>query len=360
MNPHILALGTAVPPFRASQTDLANHLADILELNQEQACWLKKIYIHSEIKHRHFVIKDYLSPRSEWTFLSSYFPKIQPTTFQRNQIYKQEAPKLAIAAALSALEKWGGNRDEITHLIYVSCTGMVAPGIEFDLLEALNLSPRTNRLGINFMGCFGAFKGISVADAFARQNPNNRVLVVCTELCSLHCQADTKPDALIASALFADGAAAIIVGSCPRGCEKPIWTVKKTASFALNNSKKDMSWEIGDHGYSMTLSKEVPLIIRKNVAAFASSLLTKDLSFSDCTWAIHPGGKEILTTIETCASLEKDQTLASWEVLRKYGNMSSPTFLFVLNELHKHPRKHPYILGLGFGPGLSMEGILLE
>ena len=278
----------------------------------------------------------------------------------RNEVYIKEAPRMAHASADKALNLWKGNRQNITHLISVSCTGVIAPGIEFHLLNSLGLSRSTDRLAINFMGCFGAFKALSVAKSIAREDPNNRVLLVCTELCSLHLNFDGKLETIISNAIFSDGSAAAIVGCEPRPEEKPLMEVVSHSSFALADSLPLMTWEACDEGLVMGLSRDVPQVIGKHVPSFAKALLGKDIKFEDCSWPLHPGGKAILESVEKACQLDRSQSSSSWEIWKNYGNMSSATFLFVLEDLLKKPPSHTWNIGLGFGPGLSMEGVLLR
>ncbi len=348
MRSNILSIATALPPYSLSQEALANHYCSLLDLQDDKAKRLRKIFSHSLIERRHSVIelatnKSLFGPGS-----------LSPGTAIRNEIYKRKAPELAALAAKKAME---GVDSPITHVISVSCTGMMAPGIEFLLLDRLGLSSSTARLGVNFMGCFGAFKGLSVANALAKEDPNNRVLVVCTELCSLHFQADQEADTFVANGLFADGAAAVIVGCEPRPHEKPLWEIHKFVSKALEDTEEHMTWDAGDSGYVMRLSYDVPLQVRGHIKELADQLRVEGLELSQHGWAVHPGGKAILHGIAQTLGLTRDHLAPSYEVLRDFGNMSSPTFLFVLDAI-KRPLK--WTIGFGFGPGLSMEGILLR
>ncbi|KAF3362720.1 Uncharacterized protein PHSC3_000707 [Chlamydiales bacterium STE3] len=360
MEASILALATEVPKFGFSQEEIAEKFIDILSLDQERAKMIRQLYQNSAILQRYSVIEDFQKERSEWSFWGKEFPKTIPGMAKRNDLYKVEAPKLALAAARKALADWGGDAHAITHVISVSCTGMIAPGIEFSLMQGLQLRPSTQRLGINFMGCFGAFKGLSVAQSFAKENPKNRVLVVCTELCSLHFQVDQTPDNILANSLFSDGAAAILIGAEPKSFEQAHWTIQNTGSLGLENTTEKMQWEAGDLGFVMKLSHTVPVLLGRKIGSFIDSLVTSDFSAIDCDWAIHPGGKSIIQVLEKTLNIPKGLTKASWETLANYGNMSSATFLFVLKNIleQKSPRK--WTLGLGFGPGLSVEGILLK
>jgi predicted naringenin-chalcone synthase len=362
--PSILALGTAVPPYVFSQEEIENKMIEVLcsnaEVTSEKKEQIRKLYQNSAIKKRYSVLPDFLKPRSEWHFWGHDYPSTVPGMSKRNEIYKKEAPKLAREAAEKALLAWGGERAQITHVISVSCTGIVAPGIEFDLVQFLNLKPSVHRFGINFMGCFGAFKGLAIAQAFAQVNPKHRVLLVCTEICSLHLQTQLDSETLTANSLFSDGAAAVIVGSDPQSQEIVLWDILNCYSFGIENSLDKMAWEASDHGFLMRLSPYVPVLIGRYVPSFINELLGSEVVPSACDWAVHPGGKSILQAVEKAAKLEKDQTQSSWNVLANYGNMSSSTFLFVLEHLYQQQTPKKWSIGLGFGPGLSVEGILLR
>lgn len=360
MNAHILALSSSNPPLRFLQENVASTFAQSLLLTEPEQDKLKRIFCRSKIKSRHTVIADYDRERLEGDFFGQHFPQEIPSMAPRNDIYKEEAPKLALQSARKALERWGGKASEITHVISVSCTGLYAPGLEFQLIEPLGLSPTVERLGINFMGCFGAFKGLAVAKALAKENVKNRVLVVCTELCTLHFQADKQMDTFVGNALFADGSAAAIVGCQPREGEKALFEMIHQSSYALGETQELMTWEARDTGLVMRLSAKVPGYLGKHVEAFSRELLGKDLSFPECEWAIHPGGKAIVETIEAACQLVPEQTRAAWKVFEDFGNMSSATFLFILEEIKSKKQQYEWVVGLGFGPGLSMEGLLLK
>lgn len=359
MNAHILALACVAPENNFLQSQLATTLENSLDLNEEEIKRLRTIFNHSKIHKRHSVIADYKYASLKGRLFDENFPELIPDTEKRNQIYKELAPKLATEVATKAMGEWGGDSQEITHVISVSCTGLYAPGIEFHLIEPLNLSPTVERLGINFMGCFGAFKGLAIAKSLAKESPHHRVLVVCTELCTLHFQADKKIDTFVANALFADGAAAVIVGCEPQKGEASIFEIERNSSYALKETRELMTWEVSNTGMLMNLSRKIPSLLREHIVSFGDMLLNK-IPASLCQWAIHPGGKAILEAVEKAYGLNEKQTQASWKVLENFGNMSSPTFLFVLDELRSRPSIHEQIIGLGFGPGLSIEGILLK
>lgn len=356
---HILALGTALPEYSAEQSAIAEKIVATLQLEGSIADFITKIYDRTAIKRRYSVLKDIaLHDSSDALLLKSDFLNNTPMTGVRNDIYIKEAPALALKSAREAITSWKGDISKITHIISVSCTGVMAPGIEFLLQKELGLNPSVQRIGLNFMGCFGAFRGLAVAASIAKEDPANRVLLVCTELCSLHVQADIRPEVLVSNALFGDGSAAAIIGSNPQHDERSLWHIERSASQALNDSLDAMTWALSDYGCVMTLSSRVPKLIEQDAPAFINTLIAPE-EYAKYTWAVHPGGKSIVQAIERTCGLNPMQTAASWDVLEKHGNMSSATFLFVLHSLAQQVEQHPKVIGLGFGPGLSIEGILL-
>ena len=359
MKAFILALATAVPAVRLKQPDIASFMIDSVATTTAQALFIRSLYERTAIEERYSVIEDFNNTKEKWVFWGPLFPYQQPGTKIRNELYKKKALELAHAAATRALDQWGGSPEQISHVISVSCTGVMAPGIEFHLLHSLNLKSTTARLGINFMGCFGGFAALKVARALAHENPDNRILIVCTELCSLHFQTDSSTDTLIANALFSDGAAAVVVGGDYKTTEQPLWEIITTRSAALPNSLDEMSWDAGDTGFIMKLSNKIPPIIKQHIGSFTTSLL-ETIDQDACLWAIHPGGKTIIQAIEQACHLNQTQTKASRSTLKHYGNMSSPSIFFVLDASRKKQSQYQWTLGLGFGPGLSMEGILLK
>ncbi|MFI0434267.1 MAG: type III polyketide synthase [Parachlamydiaceae bacterium] len=360
MHPSIFALSGIVPPYVFNQQEIGSKLSDILKVPEEKRDFVSRIFLNSSINTRYSVVNDFNLPKKEWTFWGKAFPTKPPGMTQRNERYKQEAPLLAEEAARQAIQQWGGDPLQITHLISISCTGMIAPGIEFSLMKNLNLSTSINRIGINFMGCFGAFKGLSVAQAFAQANCEARILLVCTELCTLHLQSSHDWETLMSNALFGDGAAAAIIGGAPRDNEKPLWEIHRTSSLAIDDSFDKMSWEASDTGYLMTLSPSVPVYIKRHMKEFAKALLPEEITIDQCDWAIHPGGSSVIQAVEKALCLVEKQTHSSWRVLKDFGNMSSATFLFVLKDLTEQKSSQQWTAGLGFGPGLSAEGIFLR
>lgn len=358
-HPSILALATHVPTIPVTGEAYLSFVTQLLNLDATQSALVARFVTNSMINRRYTVVQDFITPPDQWTFFDHKNSSQLPDTQRRNEVYKKNAPELAYSAAKKALSQWGQSSNEITHIIFVSCTGLMAPGIECLLINKLGLSKNVQRTAINFMGCFGAFRALALAQAMAQQNSNHRILIVCTELCSLHIQPDMNLDTIISNAIFGDGSAAMIIGAYPRNTERPLWDIINCAASIVEFDSTAMSWDISNNGFVMRLAHDVPQHIKNNIHAFAQSVVAQHTTLSECDWAVHPGGKAILQAVEQACALSSDQTKSSWDVHAGFGNMSSATFPFVLEHLRPNQRKQ-YTLGLGFGPGLSTEGVLLK
>lgn len=358
----ITAIGTAVPSNRCSQATLSGFMERAMQLNYEAGRKLHTIFRASGIAFRHSVLEDY-GKTSDFTFYANT-PDFEPfpSTEQRVFEYKKHALTLSKQAVLDCLsEKKDFSFRSITHLITVSCTGMYAPGLDIELVQDLGLRTDIERTAINFMGCYAAFSAIKAGDAFCKANPNACVLIVCTEMCSLHFQKESTDDNLLANGLFADGAAALLMENSP--CTG--WNLSPAAFHnALSfTEEQHMAWSIGNFGFEMKLSAYVPEVIQKGIKKLTSEMLGKlNKKISDIRhFAIHPGGKKILEVIEKELSITKEQNASAYHVLQQFGNMSSPTVLFVLTEVLKklnHSDDNTHILSFAFGPGLTLESIL--
>lgn len=317
---------------------------------------IRVLYGKSGIEERYSVVPDF-SLRYPGHHL---FTGPQAHLGERMKIFSEEAPDLALKAAVNAMH--GIEMKSITHVITVSCTGMSAPGLEIQLMQRLGLGQDVVRLSVNFMGCYGAFHAMRIADSLCKSANNARVLVVCVELCSLHFLKNHSEDNLRANALFADGAAAIIISS--KTNQKCTWKLRNFFSRLLPKGIDDMSWEIGDDAFKMKLTSYIPSLVKEGVEPLLRGCLREvSLDQKDITrWAIHPGGRKILEAVEEVMGLNDDDLVHSKDVLRQYGNMSSPTILFVLKELwdNRDEDADEIIFGAGFGPGLTLESCIIE
>lgn len=273
----------------------------------------------------------------------------------RNAVYKQQAPALSIQSCKEAIKDWKGSLSEITHVVAVSCTGIIVPGIEFHVMRGLGLNESCERLSVLYMGCFGFISGLKTAKALASESSNNRVLMVCTELCSLHMQLDDRIDNLVGSAIFGDGSGACIIGCKLRSNERALYEVHKTASVVIPDTLDHMDWILSHSGMIIGLGKQIPQKIYDNIHPFLSQLLSHTPAYgtvnSDMQYAIHPGGPMILNCIQDALNIRQNDTQAAWNVLKRFGNMSSATLIFVLQEMrkHKHNKSSTFIPTIAFG-----------
>ena len=283
-----------------------------------------------------------------------------PPTAARMERYESCAPALAAEAAREALERAAVKAAEISHLVTVSCTGFVAPGVDSRIIRDLGLDPTVQRTNVGFMGCHGALNGLRVAHSFTGANPQNVVLVCSVELCSLHFAYGWDPEMMVANALFSDGAAAAVVRGL-NGHSDHDWRLAASGTLLMKGSEDDMSWRIRDHGFRMTLSARVPDLIRANLRGWLEDWLhDQGLGVGDvASWAVHPGGPRILGAVEHAIGLTRDQTGRSRAVLSDFGNMSSATILFILDRLRSEDAPRPCV-ALAFGPGLVIEAALIR
>ena len=362
----ILGIGTAVPDTVLPQTDALEIARALCRPTDEQATWLPSMYQGTGIKARQLafgadVVRDVLqgTNHSGSPFVPRGVPGERgPTTGQRMDHYAALAPPLALQAARGALDRSGVAPRELTHLVTVSCTGFVAPGIDLALILGLGLGPTIQRTHVGYMGCHGALNGLRVAHAFAAAEPEARVLLCAVELCSLHYHYDWNPSKMIANAIFGDGAAALVGAAAAPDGE---WRVAATGSCLIPNSADAMTWTIRDHGFEMTLAKRVPALIATHLRPWLEDwLASHGVALADVgSWAVHPGGPRILDAVEEALSLPRAATATSRAVFADHGNMSSPTLLFIVDRLRAACAPRPCV-ALGFGPGLMAEAVLFQ
>ncbi len=361
---YITSIGTANPPNKVSQSTIAEFMVRAMQLDGPDARKLRALYRATGIESRYSVLEDY-GKKDGFDFYSNS-PDMEPfpSTKRRLELFREHSLKISLEAIQSCLAKRPEfDKKSLTHLVVVSCTGMYAPGLDIDLVKSLGLSSNIQRLCITFMGCYAAFNGLKLADTFCQTRTDAKVMVVCTELCSIHFQKENSEDNMLANALFADGSAALLMETAPRqGLNL------RPESFYCDlapEGEPDMAWTVGDLGFEMKLSSYVPDVIRRGIKKLTSSLLERiSQKLSDVSYfAMHPGGKKILEVIEEELGLSREQNRHAYQVLKNYGNMSSPTVLFVINELCKNLNGvdgGKRILCFAFGPGLTLESMLLK
>ncbi|WP_273198016.1 MULTISPECIES: type III polyketide synthase [Legionella] len=362
MHANITAIGTASPPFMRTQDEIAELISIGFHLDETQKKILKKIYKSSGIDTRYSVLTDYCKQPGQFEFFPNTPEESFPSTLQRMMLYKENALNLAITSIENCLNSIDFDKSKITHLITVSCTGMYAPGIDIEIVHKLNLSSSVKRTAINFMGCYGAFNGLKVANAFCQTEPDCNVLLVCVELCTIHFQNTFNIENIISNAIFADGAAcALIQGQTNQKC----FALESFYCDLVPQTSRDMAWTITNYGFDIILSSYVPEAIEAGIFMFTEKLLKQsNYSFNDIDYyAIHPGGIKILHACEKALKITAHDNQYAYDVLRNYGNMSSATVLFVLKNIWdklsaRDEAKH--IFSCAFGPGLTLESMILK
>lgn len=359
----ICGIATAQPDHSIDQSAAANIATTFLGDTGRKNRGLVALFERTKVRTRGSVLLDSNNgsgPRQSFYWPSAGPHDRGPSTAMRMQRYAQEAVPLSVAASRRALDNGGFAPEQVTHLITVSCTGFFAPGVDIALVRQLGLPPTVGRLHVGFMGCHGVLNGLRAAQAIGQSDPSAVVLLCAVELCSLHYQYGRNPEQLVANALFADGAAAL-VGRCAAQSDEQSWRVISCGSCLIPEAEDAMAWRVGDHGFEMGLSPRVPALIGQHLRSWLQSWLAQSQrTLSDIhSWAVHPGGPRILTSVTSALQLPPQATEVSQEVLAKHGNMSSPTVLFVLEQLRGRHETLPCVL-LAFGPGLVAEAVLIE
>ncbi|WP_229253797.1 UbiA family prenyltransferase [Dyadobacter sp. NIV53] len=357
---YITAIETAVPDHCFSQEILTSfYIKSTEDLTNKRK--IKIVASKTGIEKRYSVISDFDKEPEEYTFFNKTKTLLpEPGLTQRMQLYQQHATALSIKA-IEKIKGFEFLKKSITHLITVTCTGLFAPGLDVELMRELDLKPSTQRSSINFMGCNAAIIALKQADAICRSQPDAKVLVVCTELCTIHFQKRYNDDYILSNLLFGDGAAAVIVSSKPAGNYNAGVQINSFNSLILHNGYSDMAWQLSETGFIMNLTSYVPDLIRENIRPMLKSIHLKPEDIRH--WAVHPGGKRIVDDFAAALELDKCKLEPTYNILKNYGNMSSPTVLFVLKEVLekvKPEHKGSKAFAAAFGPGLSIETMQLQ
>ena len=357
---YITAIETAVPDHCFSQETLSSfYIKSTDDLMSKRK--IKIVAGKTGIDKRYSVISDFDKEPEEYSFFSKSTTLLpEPGLTRRMQLYQQHATALS-QKAIEKIKDFDKIKNSISHLITVTCTGLSAPGLDVELMRELNLKSSTQRSSVNFMGCNAAIIALKQADSICKNYPDANVLVVCTELCTIHFQKRYNDDYILSNLLFGDGAAAVIVSSKPSGNYNTNIQINAFNSLILHNGYSDMAWQLSETGFIMNLTSYVPDLIRENIKPMLKSI---HLNPEDIRhWAVHPGGKRIVDDFALALELDKCKLSSAYNVLKNYGNMSSPTVLFVLKEVLekvKPEHKGSKAFAAAFGPGLSIETMQLE
>jgi prepilin-type processing-associated H-X9-DG protein len=360
----VLGLATALPENSMSAEQAIGMSRDCVCRTDRQSRLLRMVFRRSNIDNRHLCVPHDIA--YQWVPVPPRdLPADEaersrgPTTGERMELYAEHAAPLAHRAAAAALLAAGVHGNAITHLVTISCTGFEAPGVDIELIDRLEMPATVERIHIGFMGCHGVINGMRAALGLTAADPAARVLLCATELCSLHFCFSWHQERILGNALFADGSAALVCAGGDR--QDDHWKVVATGSCLVRDSRDAITWRIGDYGYEMSLSNRVPELIKEHLRPWLSAWLDRQqLSLKDIgSWAIHPGGPRIVDAVESGLELSPRATETSRSVLKDYGNMSSPTVLFILERLRRQQAKLPCV-ALGFGPGLVAEAALIR
>ncbi|HEV2626928.1 MAG TPA: type III polyketide synthase [Xanthobacteraceae bacterium] len=340
----ILSLATANPPFRLAQSEAAFRAKQLFPHLRK----LWPLYDNTGIEFRYNCepIEWYLRPHS-WE--------------ERTQSFHRHALDLLEQVTVKATEAAGIGLDAIDMIVTNTITGLAIPSLDAMLLNRLKLPPTVERLPIFGLGCGAGVAGLARAARLAHAKDGALVLFLTVDLCSLCLRVnDPSPTMFVSSALFGDGAAGLLLHNTKSGSRAGP-RILASGEWCWRNTEHIMGWDIKDDGFGIVLSPELPSLMKKALAPALQDFLGRnDLSLGDFNgFLFHPGGRKLLETMEEVLGLTRDQLGHSWEVLRRYGNMSSATALFVLDHAVRTGACGPHLLA-AFGPGFSAYFLAVE
>ena len=348
---YINRIGTAVPQHDVHQTFIG--FVDQFLPDRKDKLIFRRMVQRSGIEHRYST----LTPSENLESAADREGFFQPGRFAGTGGRMRRFETHAIDLAQQAIEALDLREDlpSITHLVVASCTGFTAPGLDQHIMERMELNPSIERTMVGFMGCAAAVNALKVAHHIVRSEPAAKVLVVNLELCTLHLQETSDLEVILSALLFGDGCAASLVSSEPQGI-----ALKDFRVATIPDTRDLITWRIGDAGFQMSLSGEVPQQITKALRHEASrnddsGILRGQHKDDFDLWAVHAGGRTILDAVEQGLDLGPDALRWSRGVLRDFGNMSSATLMFVLDRIMHDASPSANGFGMAFGPGLVAE-----
>ncbi len=309
----------------------------------------------SAIEHRYSFVQPVASEDGIWKDVEQvYEPGNFPVTARRMKFFESFAPQLA-RKALDKLSLSEEERDAVTHVIVTSCTGLYAPGLDFEVVNHLGLNPSVERTMIGFMGCYAGINALKSAHHIVRSVPEARVVVLNLELCSLHFQETRELEQVLSFLVFADGCAASLISAEPKGL-----AIDSFLAVQIPQTSHLITWRIGELGFDMHLSGQVPGEIGGALKQLGSQVTRGKDPLELDLWAVHPGGRSILDAVEKGLALAPDALADSRSVLARFGNMSSATVMFVLREIIARAQSGQQGCAMSFGPGLTAETMLFH
>ena len=307
----------------------------------------RRMVSRADITHRYSFLDPQKHPRqcSPHSAHEFYRPGKFPNTARRMELFEQSAPVL-MRKAVDGLALNEKERSGITHVLVTCCTGLYAPGLDFEIVDHLGLSAGVERTMVGFMGCYAAMNALKLARHIVRSDPGAGVLMVNLELCTLHLQETQELEQVLSFLVFADGAAASLITAREQGI-----ALDSFKAVMVPKTRDMITWKIRELGFDMLLSRQVPGEVGR---ALHESELMAERDGIDL-WAVHPGGRSILDAVEKGLELPADALAASREVLSCFGNMSSATVMFVLQRIMQQAQPGQLGCGMSFGPGLTAE-----
>ena len=350
---HIHRIATAVPPHDVHRPFV--EFAETLLPEGTTRSLFKRMARLSAIEHRYSFVEPVTNGDAMWHDREElYVAGAFPTTARRMEAFEKFAPRLA-GSALDRLALSEDERRGVTHVIVTSCTGLYAPGLDFDIVRHLGLSQPVERTMIGFMGCYAAINALKSAHYIVRSEPGANVLVLNLELCTLHLQETENLEQLLSFLLFADGCSACLIGAEPRGL-----AMDSFLAVSLPETSGLITWKIRDGGFDMHLSGQVPSEIRRTLQD-AAGQVTRGRDVAEVElWAVHPGGRTVLDAVEQGMALPEDALRFSRGVLARFGNMSSATVMFVLADVMAQAQAGQQGCAMSFGPGVTAETMLFH
>lgn len=339
-------IATAVP-----EHDIHKRFSDYVPTQLKEArvsSLFKRMAARCQIEHRYSFLK--ADPQNEFLDDSGFYRQGNfPDTGERMKFFQAHAFSL-VCKALDQLDL-----SSTTHVIVTSCTGFYAPGMDLQIVEHYKLKAETERTMIGFMGCYAAFNGLKLAWHIVRSVPQAKVLIVNLELCTLHLQETDNIEQFLSYLIFADGCAASIISAQPQGL-----LLERFYSTIMPAAKEQITWTIGNSGFDMVLSGEVPATITQAISNSQKTILNNQNVNDVRYWAIHPGGRSVLDVVQKSFDLSDDALMLSRNVLRNFGNMSSATVMFVLRDIMAQASPAGLGCAMAFGPGVTLESMLFH
>jgi alpha-pyrone synthase len=350
---HINRIATSVPPHDVHRAFI--EFAETLLREGTERNLFRRMVRMSAIEHRYSFLQPIDTGNGRWSDAAGlYVPGNFPPTARRMEAFERFAPQLA-RCALNKLALREEERRAVTHVIVTSCTGLYAPGLDFEVVGHLGLSGSVERTMIGFMGCYAAINALKSAHHIVRSEPDATVLILNLELCTLHMQETGDLEQILSFLLFADGCAACLVSARAQGL-----AIDSFLALQIPETSHLITWRIRELGFDMHLSGQVPAELRRALAEIGTKITRGTDPNAIQLWAVHPGGRTILDAAEKGLALNADALSVSRDILARFGNMSSATVMFVLEQLMRRAQPGQQGCAMSFGPGVTAETMLFH